>query len=284
MRLPYKEIYGVSFCCSAALEDIEIAPVAIAVPITPLLLVGLSDGYGSEFYRDFTIKNSLLSRRLILEVYDSEAAIANRVPHLLHGHEATLDWAELLHDGLAEELLGDRAWDLRQPDAFGIWNLLFLLLILHSFPGLEGLCIESALLWACNSRVLVLLVVLHFLQVFDLLRKVRDLGALDIVSFARVLSVSDLGSQVLFLRLDFKVRMPDIVSMEHSDVSVASDGFVASTDSKRVENWVLLLSLGVGLRHGSLRLQNTAVKVLDDGTSVPELNFLHSFPDIGHLR
>ena len=78
--------------------------------------------------------------------------------------------------------------------------------------------------------------------------------------------------------------MPHIVSMKHSDVSVASDGFVTSTDSKRVENRVLLLSLGVGLRHGSLRLQNTAVKVLDDGTSVPELNFLHSFPDIGHLR
>ena len=244
----------------------------------------MSDGYSSEFYRDLAFKNSLLSRRLILEVYDSEAAIANRVPHLLHWHEATLDLAELLHDGLAEEFLGDRAWDLRQPDAFGIWNLLFLLLILYGFPGLEGFCIESALLWACNSRVLVLLFILHFLQVFDLLRKVRDLSALDIVSFACVLSVSDLGSQVLFLRLDLKVRMPDIVSMKHCDVSVASDGFVTSTDSKRVENGVLLPSLGVGLRHRSLRLQNTAVEVLDNGTSVPELNFLYGSPDIGHLR
>ena len=60
--------------------------------------------------------------------------------------------------------------------------------------------------------------------------------------------------------------MPNIISVEHRDVSISSDGVFTATNSKRVKNGISLLSLGIALSYRELGLKDTTVESLDDGT------------------
>ena len=228
------------------------------------MLIGLTNRDTSELDSDITILNGLLSLLRSLEIDDSKALVAHGIAHLLRRHETALDRSILLDNRLQNGLLGTIVWNFGQPDTFRIRYLLLFLLLLSCLLSLKSSCVESALLWTLNCSIRVFLA-LHFLECLNLVLQVFDLYAIHIVAFALGLPVSELCTQVFFLSLDLVVRMPYIISVQHRDMGIASDGLHAGTDAKRVKNGISLSALSVALGHGDLRLQDAAVVVLDNG-------------------
>ena len=234
---------------------------------------------------DLASLNGFLCRRCILEVDDSEAAIAHD-SHLLHRHEDAFDRSKLGNDLLAELSFCHSVRDFCQPDTLGVWNLLLLLLSLFSFLGLESFGVENALFRLSDGRLSTLLILfsLVFLEVLDCGFEFGDVRSFDIVTTTLSLPVTHLSSQVFFFGLDLIVRMPDIISMEHRNVGIASDRVSLSADTKRVKNRISESTLSIAFRHRELRLQDAAVIVFDNGASISKFNLLNSFTDISNFR
>ena len=201
----------------------------------------------------------------ILEVDDSEATIFENSTHF-HGHEATFNWAELLDDSIDEFSFSNIAWDVGQLDSSGVGDFLLFLLVLSCLFSHDGLHVENALFGSTDLEGSILLLTLILLQVLHISLQLSDLVALYVsVSFLS-LPVAHLGSKILLLSLDLEVGMPDIVSVQHSNVLVTTDGIIAFADAERVKNWISKASLSVALCHRHFRLQDASIETLDNGT------------------
>lgn len=222
----------------ATTEHVEISPVSVPTAVSPLLLEALHDGHTSEVDSDFTVLHSARSLFSILEVDDGETTIFEIVAHL-HRHEATLYGAELLDDGLDKIFFCDAARDVRQLDSSGVWDFLLLILGFSCSFGNDGFHVENALFGTTNLRGSVLVLTLVLLQVLDTGLKLSDLVTLDIAVSFLGLFVTHLRTEILLSSLlEVEVGMPDVVSVEHSDVLVTPNGVITSADAKRVKNWV----------------------------------------------
>lgn len=267
---------------STAPKDVEVAFVATVT--IAVLLVRLADHQRGEAHRDLTLLDSSSRTFRILEVDDGEATIAI-LAHLVHGHVATIHRTKLVDDLGQEFILGDVLRDLGQADTLRVRDLLLLLLILLSLLGLESLGVEDTLFGHSDGSLLTSLVFfsLVLLESVHAGLELADLEALNVVLALFSLSVAHPGAKIFFLGLHLVVGMPHVVSVQHCDVSVASDGIITLTNTKRVENWVSLAAFGVAFGDWDLRLEDAAVEMLDDGASISELNLLHVVSQVENL-
>ena len=122
---------------------------------------------------------------------------------------------------------------------------------MFSFLGLESLGVENALFRLSDGRISTLLILfsLVLLEVLDCGFELGDVSALDIVTTTLGLPVTHLSTKIFFFSLDLIVRMPDIISVQHSDVGIASDRVSVSADAKRVENRISKSTFSVAFRH-----------------------------------
>lgn len=265
-------------------EQVKISPVSITTSsISSVLLEGLHDGHTSKVNSDFTLLDSKRSLLCALEVDDSEATIFEIVTHL-HWHEATLNRAELLNDCLNKIFFSNAAWDVSELDSSGVRYFLLFLCLFHCFFGYDGFHVEDALLGLADLSGGVLVLTLIFLQVLHSGLQVSNFVTLHVsVPFLRHL-VTHLSTEILLPSLDLEVGMPHVVSVEHSDVLVTTDGVSVMANAKRVENWVFEGSFSVTLCHCMFRLQDASVEVLDNGTRVFELSFLDCLAQLNNFR
>ena len=220
----------------------------------------------------------------ILEIDDAETTIAV-LAHLVHGHVAAIHGTKLVDDLWQEFFLRDVLRDLGKTDTLRVGDLLLLLLILHSLLGLKSLGVKDTLLGHADGSLLTsfLIFSLVLLKSVNAGLELSDLESLKVVLALFRLSVAHPGTKIFFLGLHLVVRVPHVVSVQHCDMRVASDGIIAFTNTKRVENWVSLAAFGVALGNRDIGLEDAAIEVLNDRASISELNLLHIVSQVENL-
>lgn len=275
--------------CSVSLptpKNVEVPPVAIAAAISIGLPVGLDDANRGKVDGDLTLLDGASSVLLRLEVGDGEATIPGEAALRVDGDPDSGNWTEFDLELLLDLFGGQVLWNILQFDTSGVGCLLNFLLLLGGKLGLDGLHVEDLLLGCADGiRITgIVFITLVLLQILKAGLDGRNLVTLDIVFFAgSLLPVAHLGTEIFFLSLDLIVGVPDVITMKHSDVRVSADSIFTNIDAERVENGILLLPLSETFAHLHFGLQDAAIEMLCNGSSVSELDLRHVLTHIDHL-
>jgi hypothetical protein len=115
------------------------------------------------------------------------------------------------------------------------------------FLLLESLRVESSFLnfslAACFCQFFLVFSALGVLEQLKLGLKDLDSLAVNSLFFLGLRIFSEFSTQILIVQLDFVVRVPDVIALNHRDVGIEAERFHAVSNSERVKNRNLLSAL-----------------------------------------